>query len=327
VTNPYDIEEIFPDDAASSVRLPRRQAGNAPQGLAVTLLSDYTLRNRAWLPSAAIVSLLAESGVTQASARTTISRLARRGVLEGTKHGRHSSYRLTEPAAAFLAVGGRWVVAPAGDGRPWDGRWTLVAFSLPKEHGTQRHALRGQLRWFGFAPLFDGLWISPRELSEKVAAQLAQLTPGAITVFRAEHAEVGAAAPRHPLDAWDIDGITQQYSTFIEQWTQLLPRIRARQIPGAEAVRARTEVMDTYRRLRVFDPQLPTELLPAGWKREPAGKVFAAVYDGLADAAQEHVRAVATDIAGGTHAEIEAHTVADLLDGLPGSSRHAASSE
>ena len=62
--SPFDIEEIYPDDGAQSVRLPRRQSGNAPQGVAVTLLADYTLRTRRRLPSAAIVALLAESGVT-----------------------------------------------------------------------------------------------------------------------------------------------------------------------------------------------------------------------------------------------------------------------
>src|SRR4051812_22132248 len=94
VTSPFDIEEIFPDDAAEPVRLPRRQAGSSPQGLAVTLLADYTLRNRAPLPSAAIVALLAESGVSHPGARAAISRLARRGVIEGSRQGRHSSYRL-----------------------------------------------------------------------------------------------------------------------------------------------------------------------------------------------------------------------------------------
>lgn len=81
---PYDIEEIFPEDTSGPVRLPRRQAGSSPQGLAVTLLADYTLSSRAWLPSAGILALLAEAGVTPAGARTAISRLARRGVLEAT---------------------------------------------------------------------------------------------------------------------------------------------------------------------------------------------------------------------------------------------------
>ena len=87
MTSPYDIDEIFPDDAAGAMRLPRRQAGNSPQGLTVTLLADYTLRTRAWLPSAAIVALLGEAGVSHAGARTAISRLARRGVLAGAGRG------------------------------------------------------------------------------------------------------------------------------------------------------------------------------------------------------------------------------------------------
>ncbi|MEE3921408.1 cytochrome P450 [Micromonospora sp. BRA006-A] len=57
-------------------------------------------------------------------------------------------------------------------------------------------------------------------------------------------------------------------------------------VDGAAAVRARTEVMDTYRRFPTLDPRLPLELLPAGWPRRAARDLFAAVYDGLAEAAE-----------------------------------------
>ena len=45
-------------------------------------------------------------------------------------------------------------------------------------------------------------------------------------------------------------------------------------------------VMDAYRRFPLLDPQLPARLLPAGWLREPGAEVFAAVYDGLTEAAR-----------------------------------------
>ncbi|GAB3806143.1 hypothetical protein [Micromonospora zhanjiangensis] len=130
---PFRLEEILPDIAFGPVRLPRQQNGGSPQSTAVTLLADYSLRDRSWLPSAAIVALLAESDVTQAGARTAISRLARRGVLESTRQGRRTSYRLTPPAATALAVGGRGVVGFAAAAEAWDGCWTLIAFSLPQE--------------------------------------------------------------------------------------------------------------------------------------------------------------------------------------------------
>lgn len=309
MVNPFSIEEIFPDVATGSARLPRRQAGSSPQGLAVTLVADYTLRTRAWLPSAAIVALLGESGITSVSARTAISRLARRGTLEVRWHGRHSSYRLTQPAAAHLALGGARIAAFATRDDSWDGRWTVVAFSLPQAEGPQRRALRDQLRWSGYAPLYDGLWVSPHALSSKA---LAEVTLGAVTVFQARHVDIATDADRSPIEAWDVAGIAGQYTAFIRRWSPLVARIGRGKITGAPAVRARTEVMDTYRRFPVLDPLLPVELLPPDWPRARAREVFTAVYDGLAEPAQEHVRAVVSSFGDGPTTSIRAHTVSAL---------------
>ncbi|MFI6230867.1 PaaX family transcriptional regulator C-terminal domain-containing protein [Micromonospora echinospora] len=312
--SPFAIEEMFPDDGDHPVRLPRRQAGSSPQGLAVTLLADYTLRDLAWIPSAALVALLAEARVTPTGARAAISRLVRRGVLEGSRQGRHSFYRLSRPAAVDLADGGRWILTATAGARPWDGCWTLVAFSLPKERGTQRRALRGQLRWLGFAPLYDGLWISPHELTPQDRSRLGQVT-GTVTVFRGRTADLDTLTNRQPLDAWDVPGIARHYETFLRRWNPLLPQVRAGQVDGAEAVRARTEVMDTFRRFPTLDPRLPIELLPPGWLREPAREAFAAVYDGLATAAEQHVRTTVARFGGHAHPGIRAHLTADILAG------------
>ncbi|AGL16690.1 PaaX family transcriptional regulator C-terminal domain-containing protein [Actinoplanes sp. N902-109] len=318
MTTPFEIGEIFPEEAAGPVRLPRRQAGSSPQGLAVTVLADYTLRTRAWLPSAALVALLAESGVSHAGARAAVSRLARRGALEGRRQGRHSWYRLTDGTAAGLSAGGRWVVASMTDPPAWDGLWTLVAFSLPKDLDVQRRALRGQLRWLGYAPLYDGLWLSPHDVTHTTTDQLARLTQGTVTVFRARHVDLAATVGRAPLDAWDIGAIAGHYAEFVRRWNALLPRIRSGGLGGADAVRARTEVMDTYRRFPVLDPQLPLDLLPPGWLRAPAAEVFAAVYDGLAEPAQAHVRSVAARFGDDGTAGVAAHSVAELLAGVRG---------
>ncbi|MCO8271551.1 PaaX family transcriptional regulator [Actinoplanes sp. TRM 88003] len=316
MTRPYDIDEIFPDDATGTVSLPRRQAGSSPQDLAVTLLADYTLGTGAELPSAAIVALLAEAGVSPAGARTAISRLARRGVLQVRRQGRRSAYRLTKEAAAFLSIGGSSIVSPATGAERWDQHWTLIAFSLPQAERTRRQELRDQLRWMGYAPLYDGLWISPHDLPDKARAHLSGFAPGTMTVFRARHVELGARTGRAPLQAWDTAAIAREYEDFRQHWHLGPARIEAGRLTGAEAVRARTEVMDAYRRLPVLDPRLPLELLPPGWPREPARELFVAVYDGLAARAQDHVRAVAAEFSDGPVDGIRAHTVADLAAGL-----------
>ena len=316
MASPFNIEEIFPDVTAAPVRLPRRQVGSSPQGLAVTLVADYTLRTRTWLPSAAIVALLSESGVTSGGARTAISRLYRRGVLEGRREGRQSSYRLTQPAVTSLSIGGGQIAAFAAQDDSWDDLWTLIAFSLPQEKNTQRRTLRGQLRWLGYAPLYDGLWVCPHDLTPKARAELAGITLGAMTVFRSRHVELEAATSRNPIEAWDIADIARQYTAFVRRWEQLPPRIRAGDVTGAEAVRARTGVMDTYRRFRFLDPRLPIQLMPAPWPRAAARDVFLAVYDGLAEPAQQHVRAVAARFSGDPQPDIRAHTTTDLGSGI-----------
>ena len=153
MVNPYPIEEIFPDVAPGAVRLPRKQSSASPQSLAVTLLADYTVRTRAWLPSATIVALLAESGVNTAGAKAAISRLARRGVLEYARRGRHSAYRLTQLATDNLLSGGAQIATFATTAESWDGWWTVIAFSLPQEASADRCTLRSHLRWQGYAPL------------------------------------------------------------------------------------------------------------------------------------------------------------------------------
>jgi phenylacetic acid degradation operon negative regulatory protein len=74
--------------------------------------------------------------------------------------------------------------------------------------------------------------------------------------------------------------------------------------------------MESYRRFPVLEPQLPIELLPPDWPRARAREVFVAVYDGLAEPAQEHVRAVVARIADGLDLAIQTHSVADMSAGV-----------
>jgi phenylacetic acid degradation operon negative regulatory protein len=312
--NVFSLEAVLPDIATDAVRLPRRQAGGSPQDTAVTLLADYTLRTRGWLPSAAIVVLLGEAGITAGNARTTISRLTRRGVLESDQRGRHTAYRLTQAAATSLSTGGSALAGFTVRAESWDGQWTLVAFSLPRGADAQRRALRGRLRWLGFGLLYDGLWISPQQLPGRKEAELAQISDGAMTVFRARRVEFSGAETRDPLAAWDLAAIARAYEEYVDQWEALLPRVHAGDITGPEAVRARTEVMDAYRQFVVLDPRLPQRVMPAGWPRPRAREVFVTVYDGLAGAALAHVTEVVAH--GGQAPQVATHTVADLLAGI-----------
>lgn len=309
-----DVDEVIAhlDDSP----LPRRQAGGAPQNLAVTLMADFTLRTRAWVPSAAIVALLAQFDVSISNARTAISRLARRGVLEAAKHGRNTSYRLSASSANQIARAGRLLANHPRTAELWDGTWSLVAFSLPHQQSAERRALRGQLRWQGFAPVYDGLWARPMPVGADDVRSLTDIAPNRITVFRAEHRSFPLPTGRTPLDAWDLDALATRFREFTEFWQAHPARSGPARLPGQEALRARIAVIDQYRLLPLLDPAVPLSYLPPGWPRARAHDTLTAVYDGLADPSLRHVLRVITDVCGETPAGMGTHTVAEMADGL-----------
>jgi phenylacetic acid degradation operon negative regulatory protein len=297
------IDEVLPDDLGGA-DLPRPQSGAAPQNLLVTLLADYGLSGNACWPSAGVVSLLGEFGVSATAARATLSRLTRRGVLHLTRDGRRTSYQLTAEAAAALTIGGRRVARFAADADSWDGRWTLVAFAGAGDGGNGRR-LRARLRWLGFGCVYDGLWASARADPAFTVASLGESRPVTLTVFRSREV-VLPEANRSPLDAWDLARVAEEYHAFVKQWG----RPAAQQ--GGSALVARTRLMDAYRRFPALDPQLPQRLMPAGWPREQARQVFEHGYDGLGEHAEARVREILTAAGLDVPAGLGHHTVAQL---------------
>src|SRR5690349_22584660 len=93
------------DELHVQVDLPRAQTGAQPQHLIVTLFGDYWLERPEHLPSAGLVALAGEFGVSATSARAALSRLARRGLLTSSKSGRNTFYGLTGRAGRVLRSG------------------------------------------------------------------------------------------------------------------------------------------------------------------------------------------------------------------------------
>jgi phenylacetic acid degradation operon negative regulatory protein len=270
------------------VDLPRAQIGANPQHLILGLFTDYWFRTDEPLPSAALVSLLGDFGITPVSARAAIGRLARRGVLNVSKGGRRTFYRVTPGAARALEQSQRRVVEFAAADRPWDGLWTTVIFSVPDDQRDLRHVIRGRLRFLGYAAVYDGVWMSPHADQQQTVELLESVGVGSATVLRSTltHAQGGG----DPLTAWDLDAVHASYSDFIAEHTPLLDRVTRGQVGSSEALVARTTVKDVWREMVSTDPELPANLLPADWPGRRARAVFADIYDKLGPLAEVRVR-------------------------------------
>ena len=278
------------EEAAADLNMPRTQTGASPQHLIVTLLGDYWMGRTEHLPSASLVALAAEFEITSTSARAALSRLARRGLLESSKVGRRTYYGLTTRAELVLEDGARRIVNFGVSHGPWDGSWVVVIFSVPEGQRDLRHVLRTRLRWFGFAPLYDGVWVSPRARVEEATDLLAELGIETSTVFVSTVAS--ASQGGDPLQAWNLAALSASYESFIADFAPLLDRVHAGDVGSAEALVARTQVMDVWRQFPNVDPGLPEDALPAGWPRRAAREVFARVYDELGPLAEARVQQI-----------------------------------
>lgn len=289
---------------AGDVDFPRFQVGAPPQHLITTLLGDYWISRSEQLPSAALVRLTEEFGVSAVAARAALSRLTKRNLLESSKLGRRTYYRLTDRAAAVMLEGRQRIMSFGLEQGAWDGGWVMAAFSISEEQRDLRHALRARLRWLGFAPLYDGLWVSPTANADRAAAVLTELEIPMSTIFRAEALDF--AGMRAPQEAWDFDQLRRTYEEFVAQYSPLLERVRKGAVGASEALVARTGIMDTWRTFPNHDPGLPVELLPADWPRAAARDLFVEIYDTLGPLAEFRVRQIVAEFEPGL-AELVAH--------------------
>jgi phenylacetic acid degradation operon negative regulatory protein len=279
--------------------------------LLIALLGDYWFHTTSPIPSAALVALLGEFEVGDAGARAALSRLARQGTIEVVKEGRRTAYRVTLRTASASGVRGRSLMRFGSAPQEWDGHWTCVAFSLPDDGPGSRASLRAALRRLGMAPLYDGLWVSPHDVTKQASEVLAQVGARTSTVFRARSFE--AHHGREPLDAWDLAGLRRRYERFIGEAQMVADRLGMGAITPVESLVIRTTITAGWRALVHGDPRLPSELLPEDWPISAARALFVEVYDGLGPLAEQRALEVVAPFELRGALAPRCHTVGDLM--------------
>ncbi len=258
-----------------------------PETLLLALLGDQVLGRGVAVSTGSLITVLNRLGVGEHATRSTVARMSRRNLLRPVRRGRQVFLGLTPRAVAVLQDGLRRLEAEIVD-REWDGRWTLLAFSIPETRRAARHALRTRLGWAGFAPLRSGLWVSPR--ATDVSQELAELDLlDHAEVFRAE-ATMWTDPARIAREAWDLPAIAGGYQRFLDRWSGDDHRV-------LDDLSRRTRMTAEWLLLIRQDPRLPLALLPPTWPGGRAQDLFRALQSQLVDAADELAAAWLSTIA------------------------------
>jgi phenylacetic acid degradation operon negative regulatory protein len=237
----------------------------------LTFLGDHVLDQHICVYSGSVIDVLGRAGVSAEATRSTLTRMAGRGLLRRQRNGRRMYFGLTERSARILHDGSVRLWQTGAVNRDWDGTWTLLAFSLPGERRRERHDLRAALAWAGFGPIQGGLWIAPG------APDVSELLSEHIRVFRGR-TDPSTDIAEMIAGAYDLSALADRYEAFRTRWAG-----GRTADPLATKLLLITDWLQIVRR----DPRLPAEHLPADWPAAPAQELFRALNDRLTGPAAE----------------------------------------
>jgi phenylacetic acid degradation operon negative regulatory protein len=254
--------------------------------LVFDLFGDYLRYRGGEVRLRALVELMACFDVPEATVRVVVARMRKEGWLETRREGRETVYLLTDAAWRLLDEGRARIFNRAQG--PWDGQWHMVVYSVPETERALREQLRKKLAWFGFGRISSAVWLSPHHRIEDVLAAFAEYPAAQLDTFRSRSA--GPAADRDlAARAWDLKQLDADYVELLDAYRPRLDGYRAGGLSGREALIERMRLVHDYRLFPFRDPDLPPELLPAGWHGRRAHEAFLEAHGLLRSAAEAYV--------------------------------------
>lgn len=273
-----------------SPHVPRDLDSESAQSVIITVMADlWPSSPPAVVPSTAIVEILGSIGVTETATRAALSRMQRRGALQLLRSGRRTAYTISADVASAIPASQLLTMSFGGDGaQDWSGDWTVVVFSLPETERNRRQLLRERLRWLGFGPVRDGVWLSPRCEVDVAERALSDVLPANGLIFRSQQ----VAGTVDVESAWPLRRIQDAYNQFIEDFRPYMFELRAGRVSQTEALRLWATILGRWRAFPTIDPDLPRRAMPDDWPQAEARRIFVGVNDGCAPLVQTLVAAI-----------------------------------
>lgn len=255
--------------AASTDSAARRMSSGSARSLLLTLLGEFVRPGGRAVWTATLVQAMGGIGITEKSARQAIARAGASGWIEAHRIGRETCWVLTARGRRIIDEGAQRVQSMSRTA-PWDGRWLVVAISLPESHRPERIKLYRALSWAGFGNPMPGLWVNPHtEREDETHRVVEQLGLSTFTcAFAGSGLRFGLTDRQLVEKSWDLESVAAHYDLLREQFGKLRPR------SDDSILFTHVKLVNAWQRVPFIDPGLPAALLPSRWRgREVAAKL------------------------------------------------------
>ena len=271
-------------------------AAAAPRAksLIVTVIGDSLAPHggTVWLSS--LIDLVRPLGLNERLVRTAVLRLTRDDWLCSTQVGRRSVYSVSDAGRHRLDdVEGRIYGLPRD---PWDRKWRLVFTGLGRADAGQREKLRRELLWLGYGAVAPNVFAHPStdftelqpiasalDLRDDIVTMTADSTGRGMTG--------GLAGTAHDLvqKSWDLGELSAAYGVFLSRFDPLMAQLKSIEPSPESCFVLRTVLIHEYRRVRLRDPELPAELMPADWEGAAARDLCRDLYRRVQAGCERHL--------------------------------------
>ncbi len=247
-----------------------------------------------WMPTAGAVAMLDALSVPASTARSTLTRLAARGVLAREPRDGVAGYALRAQAVPMLERGDARIfqtTASADTNESTDAAWCLISFSIPERHRDRRHQLRRRLDWIGCGTVSDALWIGPARVEGDVRDILADLDlTDEVTVFTGARPASGRPLSELAGRWWDLERVRMLHQGFLDRYSSAAAG--GARAEDRDAFATWVGALDEWRVIPYLDPGLPDDALPPAWPGARSRELFAVIRERYTDGALAFARQV-----------------------------------
>jgi phenylacetic acid degradation operon negative regulatory protein len=262
-----------------------------PYTYVFSLFGRYILPRDEVIWVSSLIKALGAVGFREGAVRALVSRMQRKGLLKSCRVGRKSYYKLTDSGLREVRFGG--AQSYAASQVSWDGRWTLVTYSIPERYRRQRDTLRILLSALGYGALTPGTWVSPQIFFPNFESKCHELKVWPfMEVFRADH--IGPTDLKELVrQAWpQLPYLSERYQAFITEYEPILRECESNNLDERTCFAIDLRCLIQFVTITLRDPNLPLSILPVEWPRPAAKGLFERLFYALGGPAKRYFESI-----------------------------------